>query len=115
MAIEDYYIALTVRSTSQASDDYGDVVTSYGEPREITGVIANLTQAQTFAYAQRGIDVDATLFAPVDSGVEAFDIVSDGEQFYQVIGNPVDHMQRGHHIEAALHMLRGFEANADTD
>lgn len=109
MALEDYYYPLFVSGMEQAVDAYGDAVTAYGEPREILGYIGKPSSAVAMRAAQRGADVDGRLYAPVDAGVKAFDVIRDsvsGHRF-QVVSEPRDAGRRGHHVEADLKLLRG--------
>jgi hypothetical protein len=116
VAIEDYYIPLTVSSTAQAVDEYGDAVTTYGKPREFMGYVGKPNSGQAVAAAQRGVRIDGRLYAPVDAGIKAFDVVHDAAsgQRFQVVSEPRDAARRGHHVEADLLMLRGGEGFADS-
>ncbi len=114
MAIEDYYHTLQARSTSQTVDAFGDNVTAYGEPREFRGCVVPATEKQAFFAAQRNVSVTARLFAEPSANVSAFDIITTASgRDYQVVSNPVDHMGRGHHIEADLNELLGGAPYAD--
>lgn len=113
MAIDDYYYTLLRQPTTQAVDDYGDNVTALGDAVEFMGCIASPTSSQAFFASQRGIDLTATLFAPVDAGIQPFDVITDVQSgaTFQVVGAPNDTMRRGHHIEAALQHWRGAHAD----
>ena len=115
MAIDDYYYPLFVSSAAQAVDEYGDAVTSYGDEREVMGYIGKPSSAAEVRAAQRGIRIDGKLYAPLNSGIKAFDVVRDTATgfWFQVVSEPRDAARRGHHIEADLKLLRGGEADAD--
>lgn len=114
MALEDFYYPLLVSSTAQAVDEYGDAATSYGEPREVMGYIGKPSSAVEVKAAQRGIRIDGRLYAPLDAGIKAFDVIHDtasGHRF-QVVSEPRDAARRGHHVEADLKRLRGGVSDA---
>lgn len=109
MAITDYYGPLLVRTDAQREDAYGDAETVKGEPREMRGYIGRPSSRQAFHAAKRGVSVDGRLYAPADSGVKAFDVITEegsGAE-WQVVSEPRDAANRGHHIEADLMLLRG--------
>lgn len=115
MAIEDYYYPLSVTSTAQAVDEYGDAVTTYGDPREIMGYVGKPRSSQAVMAAQRGISLDGRLYAPLDAGVKAFDVIQDTASGYrfQVVSEPRDVARRGHHVEADLTRIKGGANVAD--
>lgn len=117
MAIEDYYYPLFVSSTAQAVDEYGDVTTAYGDPREIMGYVGKPSSSQAIQASQRGIRIDGKLYAPADAGVRAFDVIQDTESGYrfQIVSEPRDAAKRGHHVEADLTRLRGGADVADPE
>lgn len=114
MAIEDYYYPLLKQGTTQAADAYGDPITTLGKAVEFNGCIANPTSSQAFFAAQRGTDLAAVLFAPVEAQIQPFDVITDPSTgaVYQVVSDPNDTMRRGHHIEAGLQHWRGAHAGA---
>lgn len=113
MAIESYYAPLSVRSTSQGVDEYGEPATVYGEPRDFMGYIGKPSSAAAYQAAQKGVDVQGRLYAPVAAGIKAFDVVEDADgQAWQVVSRPRDVANRGHHVEADLTMLREVVENA---
>lgn len=114
MAIEDYYHELTVQPTKQAVDDYGSVSTVRdGEPRAVMGYIGEPSSSQQQRAAQRGVDVSGRLYAPLDAGIGAFDVVTDDNgACYQVTGKPRDAARRGHHVEADLTEWRWGDADS---
>lgn len=114
MAIEDYYSTLTASHTGKEQDVYGDNVTTYGQPFNILGYIGKPSSKQAVVMGQRGIDVDGRLYAPVDAGVKAFDVITDAQgQAWQVVSDPRDAAKRGHHIEADVKRLRGGAPDAN--
>lgn len=115
MAIEDYYQPLTVCSTAQAADEYGDAVTTYGEPREFMGYVGKPSSSQEVKAAQRGIRIDGRLYAPLGAGIKAFDVIQDAESGcrFQVVSEPRDAARRGHHVEADLKLMKGGAVDAD--
>lgn len=113
MAIEDYYSRLYVMHTSKAQDAYGDAVTAYGKPFAIMGYIGKPSSKQAVVMGQRGISVDGRLYAPVDAGVKAFDVITDAQgREWQVVSEPRDAAMRGHHIEADVKRLQGGAPDA---
>lgn len=114
MAIESYYAHLSVRSTSQGVDEFGEPATIYGEPREVMGYIGKPSSAAAYQAAQKGVDVQGRLYAPVSVGIKAFDVIEDASgQAWQVVSRPRDVANRGHHVEADLTMLREVPSDAD--
>lgn len=115
VAIEDYYKLLTVSSTAQAVDEYGDAVTAYGAPREFMGYVGKPSSGQEIRAGQRGIRIDGRLYAPLDAGVKAFDVIQDAESGlrFQVVSEPRDAARRGHHVEADLKLMKGGAGDAD--
>lgn len=115
MAIEDYYSSLIVCSTRQTVDAYGDAVTEYGQQREILGYIGKPSSRSEALAAQRGISIDGRLYAPVNAGIKAYDVIQDAESGFrfQVVSEPRNAAKRGHHIEADLVRWRGGAENAD--
>lgn len=113
MAIEDYYKPLLVSHTGKALDAYGDNVTTYGEPFTVLGYIGKPSSKQVVAMGQRGVSVDGRLYAPVDAGVKAFDVITDAQgREWQVVSEPRDAAMRGHHIEADVRRLQGGAPDA---
>lgn len=113
MAIEDYYKPLTLQHAAQAVDAYGDSVTEYGAPVAVLGYIGKPSSKQAVTLGQRGIDVDGRLYAPVSAGVKAFDAITDGAgRVWEVVSEPRDAADRGHHVEADLRRVRGGAPNA---
>lgn len=114
MAITDYYSVMQARTTSQAVDAFGDVTTSLGEPREFRGCVVPLTERQALIMAQRDVAVTARLFAEPTAQLAAFDVITTASgRDYQIVSNPIDHMGRGHHLEADLSELQGGTSDAD--
>lgn len=115
MAIEDYYHTITGTHTSVEVDPFGDTVTTEGTPYTFAGYIGKPSSKQAELMAQRGIDIDGRLYAPINAGVAAYDILTDDTgQRYQVVSEPRDVARRGHHVEAALMLLRGA-SNANSN
>ena len=114
MALDDYYYPLFVSSPAQSVDEYGDAVTAYGDAREVMGYIGKPSSAVEIKAAQRGIRIDGRLYAQLDAGIKAFDVIRDTATgfWFQVVSEPRDAARRGHHIEADLKRLRGGEADA---
>ena len=113
MALSDYYGTLLVSHTGKALDAYGDCVTIYGDPRTVSGYIGKPSSKQVVAMGQRGIQVDGKLYAPVDAGVEPYDVITDTQgRTWQVVSEPRDAAGRGHHIEADVKRLQGGAPDA---
>ena len=115
MAIEDYYNSLLVSSTLQNADEYGDAVTEYEAQREVMGYVGRPSSRSEALAAQRGINIDGKLYAPIDAAIKAYDVITDTVSGYrfQVVSEPRDAAKRGHHIEADLMRLRGGASGAD--
>lgn len=115
MAIEDYYGPLTVSTSQQVEDGYGGVDLVDGKPRSIVGYIGRPNSQQAIALGKRGIQVDGRLYAPLEAGVKAFDVIREpsGER-WQVVSEPRDAARRGHHVEADVRRMEA-SANADTE
>lgn len=113
MAIDDYYNPLLVSHTGKAVDAYGDSVTTYSEPVTVLGYIGKPSSSQVVAMGQRGVQVDGRLYAPVDAGIRAFDEITDTKgRTWQVVSEPRDAAERGHHIEADVKRLQGGAPDA---
>ena len=115
VAIEDYYSPLFVSSAAQSADAFGDAVSESGEPREILGYIGKPGSSAAVLAAQKGISITGKLFAPIDCGVKAFDVVTEPESGnrFQVVNNPRNAAKRGHHLEFDLISWRGGAKSAD--
>lgn len=113
MAIEDYYKPLLVSHTGKALDAYGDAVTTYGEPFTVLGYIGKPSSKQVVAMGQRGVTVDGRLYAPANAGVKEFDTIADAQgRAWQVVSEPRDAAERGHHIEADVKRMQGGAPDA---
>lgn len=110
MALENYYSEHLLEHTAQSLDEFGDAITTTGEPSTILCYIGKPKSVLSVHLAKSGISVDGRLYAPLDANVAAFDIITDeaGDR-WQVVTKPRDVAKRGHHVEADLKLLRGSE------
>lgn len=115
MAIQDYYTDLQAYQVTQGADEYGDTVTTFGEPVSFSGYIGKPSSAAVSRMAQRNIVVTGRLYMPTGAPVSEFSVIVEpgtGSAF-QVVSEPRDAARRGHHLEADLIEWRGGVIRAD--
>lgn len=102
MAIQDYYVTLEKYSKTSVSNGRGGFVDTWVKASEFEGLINQTSSREIEAAMKIDIDTDSKLYCPTSVILTNDNRIKWGTQYYRVVSEPKNTVNRGHHLKIFL-------------
>ena len=102
MAIQDYYKSIQVLAQQGVPNGRGGTSYTWTPEGEIMGAINQANSREIEAARKKDIEADFKLFTDVGSQLDNTKLLLYKNEYYRVVSEPKDTMQRNHHYKVLL-------------